>query len=721
MKNKNKKKNENKGNEQRITSKKLSFIAAAFIFVLTCAVYINSMNNKFTNWDDPALIVNNHSIRSLGVDNLKRIFNPLAGGTYQPIRTFSYAVDFYFFGLNPCGYHIQNILFHALAAVFLFLSLVLIIPQIQGVKIFDVKNYDLKSSGSKFRSPASQTPAIVIAMAFVPAVLFAIHPVNVEAVVWLSGRKYVLMAFFMFLSLYFFVRSSENGEYHFLFSAISLISAVLSVLSSPFGVAVPGLLFLVDYCRDENINPLAVLGKRIKYFIPYILFCLIIFPFLFMKLVGFGSGGGGAAVHEKSVTMMSLFYIILNCLSNYIKNLSLPLWLNSRYPDYIFSNPWHFKIILAVIGLVIISVFLVKQLKQGSKKYIFPFFWFVIAWLPASNIIPISTKMADRYIYIAGVGYFIFISFLLFRTYKKLTFLNKHAVKTGIVILVFFSCAVLTWQRNKVWKNSFTLWGDSVNKNPYNLLALTNLGSAYFDKGQYKKAVQYYLAASLVNPGHFAVHHNLGAAYFKIRQFKKAEAEYLRDIKINPDSALDYSMLANIYQKLGEENKSLFMYNKAVQLSKNVGAEVLYNMATFFAEQGKFNKAVDNFMKAIHKKPDYPEAYYDMGRVFHSMGKLDKAENYYKKAVELKNDYPEPYNSLGNVMLQKGKYAKAEKYYKKALELKKKYPEVYYNLGNCFVLKGNYDKALFFFEKALKLDPNYSAAAEMIRKIKEIK
>jgi protein O-mannosyl-transferase len=664
-------------------------LAIFIILISVFAIYANTLQNEFTNWDDGPLIVENLKIRSLDFENIKIIFDFKAGGTYQPVRVFSYAIDYYFWGLNPVGYHIHNILLHAMAAVFLYLSLLNIIPQIRGMELLDNKSIQYT--------------------ALFTALFFAVHPVNVEAVTWLSGRKYVLLAFFSFISFYLFIKNSVAERYSIWLSGGSLLTAIIAVFSSPFGVVLPVFFFLYDYCRDESYNPFLVLKKRRINYLPYLIFVLVAVPKLWTVLVIDSS-----REHYQSNAIYTL-WCMLKVIFDYFRNLISPVWLNTRYTDYVALTMMDYKIIISLTGLIVLGWWIVRQMKKAKKNLLFCTGWFIIFWMPVSNIIPISTKMADRYIYIASVGFFLWVVSALFNYVNA----SKRNIVNICIVSLLLVCAGLSIQRNTTWKNSFTLWEDSLKKNPYNVLALTNLGGAYFYKEMYKDAIRYYHRAAVLDPLHFAVHNNLGAAYMKDRQLEKAVNEYLKDIEINPDRIQSHKLLAKIYEKLGKNDKAMFFYEKAAQLSGG-NPEKYYNLASFCAAQGKYEKAVINFRKALEIRPDYPEAYYNMGRVFHNTGKLDKAEEYYLNALDLKNVYPEPYNSLGNVMLAKGAYDKAEEYYRKALEIRPAYPEVYYNMGNGYVLKNDLDTAIEYFRKALQFDSGYSAARQMIDKIEQV-
>ena len=232
-----------------------------FIAMLAFAVYANALGNQFTNWDDNSLIVNNKNIKSLNLKSVIELFDYRSGGTYQPLRELSYALDFYFFKLNPKGYIFHSIVLHAIASMFLYLSLLIIIPKLKGVDNY-VKN------NSRF-------PALFVTL------IFVVHPINCEAVVWLSGRKYVLLSFFSFSSLYLYAKGTIGDKQNNFFLSLSIFCVILASLSSPFGVSLPVLFFAYDYSRETSCNPVAMIKKNFFRYLPFGLICALILIFLF--------------------------------------------------------------------------------------------------------------------------------------------------------------------------------------------------------------------------------------------------------------------------------------------------------------------------------------------------------------------------------------------------------------------------------------------------------
>jgi hypothetical protein len=185
-------------------------------------------------------------------------------------------------------------------------------------------------------------------IALLASLLFAVHPVNVEAVTWISSRKYGLLAFFYFSSFYFYIKNSEKGRYHRMYYVLSIVSYVLSLLSSPFSVTLPAILFLYDYCRIQDIRLYKIIKLRLLSYLPYVVLSISQFIILWNSFTT--TPGPEPAI--KSHEMDNMFYTILTMLRvlyDYIKNLTFPFWLNNMYVDYTSTSIFEYKVILSLL------------------------------------------------------------------------------------------------------------------------------------------------------------------------------------------------------------------------------------------------------------------------------------------------------------------------------------------------------------------------------------
>ena len=690
---------------------RIKLVGVMAICILTGVVFANSIHNEFTNWDDKSLIVDNQQIRSLDVANLKKMFDPMASGTYQPVRVFSYALDYHFFKLNPVGYHIHNILLHAFASIFLFLSFAKIIPNIRNMNRNETSEDWLKSYW-------------FLLSAFAVAVLFAVNTVNVEAVTWLSSRKYVLLSFFSFLSLYLYLKSTEGKKVVIWLNLLSVLFFILAVCSSPFGVVLPGLFFLYEYCRDTSLNPFAVLKKRLVQFLPYLFVGFLLFALIISKLVK--TGGGASTFHFQGDFIYTIF-TIFQVFFDYLRNFIAPYWLNNRYVDYVFLSFTDYYKVWA--GALIILCALSASIWNVIKKKRITLFcvgWFLLAWLPASNIIPISIKMADRYVYLASPAFFLFFTehvALSLYGYAAMAFSERQRkylpiIMVSILLMVIGFYSVQSIKRNRVWENSGTLWSDSLDKDYRNLLAHTNLGTWLYYQGEIEKAEKHYKIGHIIDPVKQLPLHNLGALLVEQGKFEEAIAVY-KKMLVNEPGALDpCRALSDIYIRMEDLEEASLYFNRILDMTPH--DPIALSWQGFILNRLKrYQEASDVIEKGMQIYPDNPELHFVYGEALFNLGYLDKSKQEYEKAIELAPLNVQAYEGLGRVWSRIGDMDQAISFYKKGLDIHSGNASIYNNLGNTYLIMGRLDDALHNYKKALEINPGFVEAKYNICLIKE--
>ncbi|MBW1981220.1 MAG: tetratricopeptide repeat protein [Deltaproteobacteria bacterium] len=633
-----------------ISEKKFFIFAVLLILVSTAIVYGNSLHNDFTNWDDTELVVKNVSIRSLDSKNIVKIFTPKKGKTYQPVRVLSYAIDYRLWNLNPLGYHISNTALHGLSAIILYLLLTAVLKRLRG------EEYD----GSNRM------------VALCTALLFVMHPVNVEAVAWISSRKYVLLALFYILAFYLYVEA-EREKTSFSCYILSIVVYLLALLSSPFSVTLPAVLYLYDYCRHTDLNFFYILRKKFLYYLPY-LFLSIVQTILLLNLVATGTGAAIKS-HYHNNPLYTLL-LMLWALYDYFRNMLLPFWLNNWYLENISYDFPVYKIIIAACILLSLIIYVTVRPKKWQRLPLFCFGWFFITLLPVTNIIPISTKIADRYLYLPGIGLFLWFSLILenFLYTHPAKRLRTFAVSTAAVILLT-SLSYLSIERNKVWQNSVSLWSDSLSKTPNNRTAHLNLGQALGDEGRLEEAMAHYQEALRLYPNYAEAHNNL----------------------------------ANALLQQGKLDQAIAHFNKALQLLPGF-AEAHNNLAVALLQQGKIKQATEHYYAAVQLNPESAQAHNNLGVLLEHTGQLQQAITHYAKAIEIDPEYAEAYNNLGNVLSRKGNLGAAVAAYAKALALKPNYAKAHNNLGVALARQGKLEQAISHFQQALHLKPEFAQA-----------
>ncbi len=603
----------------------LSGIFAVCLLILVVGgLYLNSLGNQFTNWDDPGLILNNQRIQSLDWQNIGEIFIPKKASTFQPIRMLSYAIDYHFWKLNPMGYRITNILFYILTCIIVFLC--------------------LKGLSRHFREGAEEGSHFRVGL--FGALLFAAHPVHVEAVTWLAARKDVLQGFFFFLAFYLYLKGREEegkksirpDHGKFLYLALVLFSFLFATLSKPAAIVFPAVLLVYEISlkKNKSIRPdhgWIDLVKRHWLFIVFSVFISFIFTYILMRVM-FDAGGikpyrGGSFFNNLLISFYVFLYNIKLLIStiNYSAAYTIPV-----------SNPILCVRTLSFIGITFLLFGLSLWSLKKTKVIFFSFFFFFITLLPYLNIIPISTLLADRYVFIASFSYcfLLGIGFDQFYRFRNKRFSENFFKLLSITILLFIliGYSFMTIRQNQIWENSYTLWADAVEKYPDSNTANALMGVVYMELRMDEKAVGYLKKAIQTLPYDYQSRNNLGIVYGNLGEPGKALNELMTAIWLNPDDDTIRINLSVFYQRQKEYKKSEEILRYL--LSKNPkNANLYFRLGLLYKEMGQYDAAISEFKKSSELAPHIINPYEELGNIYLSRLKdREKAKYYYSKGIE---------------------------------------------------------------------------------------
>jgi hypothetical protein len=429
--------------------------------ILGFFVYRPALNGDFI-WDDRNFVVENTYIRDLNLaaayftDSRALATDTLGQENYRPLVVLSYAIDYLLWKLNAFGYHITNLLLHILNSLFVFLLISNIL-----------KNKLAAGFG---------------------ALLFLSHPIQTEAVSWISGRSNVLfLAFFLLAYLFYIKYDSQKKPIHYIVSVSSFICALLA---KEMAAILPFLLILYSWVYDKGYS----LKKKFVSFSPFFIILAVyisIRTHVIEKL--------GQCIYMTGDTYSSMLTMV-KVVGYYIQLMILPKEL---YIDYLMFPQSHTikDIYVIVSGVVVIS--LIAYALYVRKKYpniCFGILWFFIALLPVANIIPIKIFLAERFLYLPSIGYCIVLSAVCARYYN--IYKKKHFVYVLVVIQVIIISAYSyrTILRNKDWAEPTRLYERVLEKYPGNFRARYNLAIRYGEKGYTKKAYEQLLKAKESKP-----------------------------------------------------------------------------------------------------------------------------------------------------------------------------------------------------------------------------
>jgi len=562
------------------------------IIALLCfVIYFPSLKYSIDVWDDPYYIINNPLIKSF--KNLTKIFTTSYLANYQPLTLLSYMFEYGFVKTSPFLYHFDNLLLHMLNSILVFL----LIKKLSKNEI----------------------------IGFFAGVLFAVHPLHIESVAWVSQRKDLIYSIFYILSLMFYLDFKEKKATKYLIYSLVMFS--ISCLSKGMAVVLPLTLILIDFCFDKKFSIKTLANK-----IPFFLISII----LGISAVVFQKEGGAIGFTSKDVfTVSDKFFFINYSFFFYIWKMILPFHLSGLYPYPMKSGNLPLMFYLAPLFNLIIFGGVLYSLKY-SRKILFGFGFYIINVIMILQILSVGSAIAaDRYFYVASIGLF-FIASLGIEKLNKLEPFKKIKFSSYLIIfilVIYFSAISLN--RMSIWKNAGTFWVDVTNKFPEIDVAWFNAGAYYFSNNKHDEALNYFNHALNINPNHLDALKWRGVIYGETNNFQGALNDYLKIIENDPNNSEAYSKVGELYGKnFNDINKSIMYLKKAVELNPN-NEPALCNLGVAYGIIGDSESALKYFMMAYNVNPNNPNTLSNIASYYRQKGDVKKADEFLSKAKQL--------------------------------------------------------------------------------------
>lgn len=483
-----------------ILSAKLSkILPLLFLLAVTFAVYWSSLGHEFlTGWDDPTYVTKNDVIQGVTWGHFRAAFTRYYVGNYAPVQIISYMLDYSIWGLSARGFLLTNILFHAGSGIMLYLLL----NRIHGERVW----------------------------IFLAALLFLLHPVQVESVVWISQRKNVAAMFFFLISWYCYVFHREkDGISSTIVYYVSLIAFLLAILAKSVAVILPPVLLLFNVCfREKSRKGLCA------DLIPYVIIAGLA-AILALKSQSPEYDGGRVHTYYGG-SILNTAFTMLPVLVRYLGMLFWPANLSAWYDPAIRSGA---DSAVTLSGLLLLALIGAGVILWRRKRDLF--FWyalFFIGLVPVSQLVPLTTLMNDRYLYFPMLGAAPFVCAMLLpkATAADLLFPGRQLVLAIVFTAVIVLCAFTSYQRSAVWKDSVTLWSDTAMKAPNVHLVHHGLGCALLQAGRLDEAITELTTALQLNAGNVETFNQLGIAYGKKGEFDRAIQIFEAALRIDPSS-----------------------------------------------------------------------------------------------------------------------------------------------------------------------------------------
>ncbi len=586
----------------------MHLLKVGIIILLGIIIYSNSFNCSF-QLDDPASIVDNQVIRD--VTNVNSIWK-YSQSRFIPY--FSLAVNYHFGELNVWGYHFLNLIIHLINASLVYWLTLLI-----------------------FSAPALKSYAITKdknTIALITALLFISHPLATQSVTYIVQRMASLVAMFYFLSLVLYMKGrliEKMNQTKYLFFAGSIFAAILALLSKenaftlPFAIVLFEIMFFQTRKLSINIKDYRVLTV-IAMLLVFIFVIISNFPLTSI----FKTHPPNEHNNFTNITPINYLFTQFSVIIKYIQLLLLPINQNVDHDFPISKSFFELRTILSFLCLLFLVTFAFLKYKK-NRIITFGILWFFLTLSIESSIIPIDDVIFEHRTYLPSFGFFIILSssvyILLWNKNKKLAL--------AILGLIIVSNAIFTYERNKIWKDEFSLWNDCVSKSPNKARPYNNRGNSYFDsKKMNDKALADFNKAIELIPQYTRAYYNRGNLFKSEKRFEKAMKDYNKAIALNSKFFRAYNNRGTIFIKEKNFNRALEDYNKAIKIHPNY-CEALSNRGEVYILTQKYSKAVQDLNKAIKLQPDYGIAYVNRGSAQLKLGNIEQCCLDYKRAMEL--------------------------------------------------------------------------------------
>lgn len=683
------------------------------LLLTSLLLYSNTFSAEFT-YDDLTVVTNNE-IKYWH-------FWDLWQGWGRSTRTLSLMIDYHIFGDSPAGYHFQNILWHILSVLLLYFVFV-------------------KLSEDRLLS-------------FFASLLFAVHPIHVEAIANIANRKEAICMVFSLISFMLYLRFIEEiDRRRWKWLVGSLFTWYLALNSKEVAAILPltmvayEVVFLPKEKRFLGKNPSLLFALLVVTSISFLFFSKEIISNLFSSgnIVTLGGYKGYLDMHSVTISSAKAFW-------NYMKLLFFPFNLS---PVHVLELSHSLKEPLAMMSWIsaLILILLLFYLLRNNKLATFGTLWFLIHYIPVSNIIPSVYMVADRYMYIPSAGFcLLFVSSvkklhseLLYRFDRR--FVGRIMTVIICAVFAFYSMKTLTY--NHAWLNSLRLWDYAIKVSPtsyksytnrgvvhhnsrrYQLAlndfnsalkiypkhtnALINRGTTHTMLGEHHMAIKDYKAALKLKPDDVEIYFNLGISYESLDNYSSAIEAYNSVIKIKPQHKKAYYRRGNAFWNAGNRADAQRDYDKAAQLDGK-SLSVYARRGMLHMDAGNYKQAVGDFTLAIEEDADSANAYYNRGLAHGSMGNLIQAIDDYAHAIKNNPFFAKAYSNRGAAYGQLRKYKEAQNDFEMSVRFNPKDGKAHFNLGIAYSKTGNLHKARIHLNKAADL-----GVKEAILQLKKIK
>jgi tetratricopeptide (TPR) repeat protein len=657
---------------------------------ITFIVYARTLTCDFVNFDDDIYVTDNQYVKAgLTSQSVLWAFKSPHIAFWHPLTMLSHMLDCQLFGLKPAGHHLVNLLFHIANTLLLFAVL-------------------------------NSMTAAIWQSAFVAAA-FALHPLHVESVAWISERKDVLSTLFWLLTMAAYLRYA--GRSSFTWYMVTLLLFAMGLMAKPMLVTLPFVLLLLDYwplhrlVRVTSHESRATILEKLPFIVLSVAFGII---------TVFAQQSKHILRLDVPLTVRLTDAVV--AFLTYIEKMFWPARLAVFYPRH--AGKPHL-LYAALVAALLLAISIVIILLARKRKYLFVgWFWYLGTLVPVSGLIKVGSgtfAMADRYTYIPLIGLFLIIAWAIGDIAAK--WQHKKLVLGLSALAALSALSICTNIQLRHWRNSIALFEHALNVTTANSTAHYNLACALGSQGRFDEAISHYRQSLLIKPDDAGAHYSLGFALQSKGSLDEAITHYRRALQLDPEYANAHYSLGSALQLQGKLDEAVTHYRRALRLKPD-DLDALCNLGEILASQNKFDEAITSFRQALRIKPDHPRAAYNLALTLQLQGNLDQAMTSYHQTLRITPDsveaaanlawllatHPDPKMRDPNQAVTLAEHAAELTQHRNAMVLNA--------LAAAYASAGRFDKAVTTAQTALDLaaaDRNDQLADQILRQLQSYK
>lgn len=601
------------------------WIAAICFFVYI--VFNQVLSFEFLDWDDNLYVLENPIIKNFTVEGIKTAFaTPQVVGTYSPIVLVSWMFDYAFWGLNPKGFHLTNLLIHAANCVFVYVL----------IRSWTEKKW----------------------VAILTSLLFGIHPMHVETVAWITSRKDLLMGFFSLVSILGYQSYQKTNSK--LYFVLSLFGFVLAVLSKAVAVVLPVILVLIDlFIVDRKTGWQIILNKWLFFAVS-----------LVAGLFAIKGQSEAKAFAETQNDILHNVVVAISSLSDYLIAVIFPIKLSALHPFPEMSAAIWLKALVAV--MVLVGGFFVAR---KSKLALFGLTFFLVWLLPTLQFKPFGMALfAERYTYVAYIGVFLIVALVAEHFLRKS---EKFKLVVSITLVWIGLLSVKTYSYASSWRDTSSLWNQVYLTYPHHYFSVFKQGTVALKKGDAEMALERFEESIVLNPNFAEGYTNRGMLLMQSGNISAALADFDKAISIDPDNTLALTNRGAALIGMNRFSEAAESLEKTLQNSDVDSTIAVYNLARISEARGDLPLAINQYQFCFERDKGNSEFRYRYARTLALQPNLNQSESLLQDGLLLETDNVDYLILLSEIQATNGQFTLALNTIQRAINVGAKVDSIY--------------------------------------------